>query len=292
MKTIVRLSVMFIWFLGSHNTACAQDNPATNQMIRQAYAKYADQEFEQALAILAQASKRKANSKRQLVKLYHLMGLCFGTLGKTQAAQMSFARALALDPAFRLGSNVSPKIRRPFEQLLRRHPKPLEIRVKAPPFARSSKPLVMTVSVLSNPTGLAKSVKLGFRRGGTGKFSFVRTKLKGKKKKHISIPSTVWEGGQGWKGPTYWFAIVEGSHGAVLQRIGDSLTPYSIEVRGSDDNSKVTAAPTDSSWYEKWWVWTIVGGVVAAGATTAAVLASNPSEQSGPASFSIEFSSK
>lgn len=291
MKTVVAMLVLIAAFFANQYTTWARDNPATNQLIRQAYAKYADQEFEEALSILGKASKRKANSKRQLVKLYHLMGLCFGTLGKPQAAQMSFARALALDPAFRLGSNVSPKIRKPFIKLLRKHPKPLEVRVKAPAFARSTKPLVMTVSVLSNPTKLAKSVKLGFRRGGTGKFSFVRTKLKGKKTKHISIPSTVWEGGQGWKGATYWFAVVEGSHGSILQKIGDSLTPYSTDVRSLGDNSQVIAGPKDSSWYQKWWVWTIIGGVVAAGATTAAVLA-NPSEQSGPASFSLEFSNK
>ncbi len=289
MKFIVAITVLFAFF---QHAAWANDNPATNQMIRQAYSKYADQEFEDALSILAEAVRHKGNSRSQLVKLYHLMGLCFGTLGKVHAAQMSFARALALDPSFRLGSNVSPKIRRPFVQLLGKHPKPLDIRVKAPAYARSTKPLVMTVAVLSNPTGLAKSVKIGFRRGGTGKFSFVRTKLKGKKKKRISIPSTVWEGGQGWKGPTYWFAVVEGAHAAVLQRIGDSLTPYSIDVRSLGDNSqKLAGAKDDSSWYEKWWVWTIIGGVVVAGGATAAVLAS-PSEQSGPASFSIEFSSK
>jgi len=266
----------------------------TNTLIRQAYSQYADQEFESALKILNQANQVKGNSRVQLVKIYHLQGLCLGSLGYYPESKRAFARALSLDPAFRLGFRVAPRIRKPFQELLKSKPRPFDVQVHAPTLAEGGKPMVMVVQVMSDPEGMAKSIRLGFSRGSHTKYSYVRARVRGSAKYRIKIPVLTWEGGKGWKGPVYWLAVVEDEHGGRLQEIGKADNPYSIKVQ-EDPNAPAVAFDSneddkDTAWYKQWWVWTIIGGLAAAGATTAVVLTTGSPDTPGPARFSLEFS--
>jgi hypothetical protein len=64
-----------------------------------------------------------------------------------------------------------------------------------------------------------------------------------------------------------YYLSAHDEHGAELATLRDATTPLRLPIDPDRERPH---------WYKKWWVWTIVGGVVAGAATTAAVLATRP----------------
>jgi tetratricopeptide (TPR) repeat protein len=282
--------VLFAWVaFGLVSHAMAQGNQ-TDALIEQASAQYADLNFEAALKLLNKALKAKGNSRVQLVRIHHLTGLCLGAIGNYDIAKQAFARLLTLDPTFRLGADVSPRVRKPFDDLVKRKPQRLEVRPMPPPHAQLGKPLVLTFQVVADPVKMANSVQVWHRRGKQGKYSSIRSKVAGKGEYQITIPPVAWEAGKGMDGGDLsWFAVVEGEQRSQLQNFGDAMHPVSLEVIDQATAEKLAAA--EKRWYERWWVWALIGGVVVAGTTTAVVLATT-STPSGPFDFTVDFSTK
>lgn len=258
----------------------------TDALIEQAAKSYANLDFETALRLLNQALANQGNRREDLVRIHHLTGLCLGAIGRYDIAKQAFARLLALDPTFRLGADVSPRVRKPFDQLVKQNPKRLEVRSLPPPHAQLGKPLVMTFDVVSDQVGLAKAIKVWYRRGEAGAYSTIRGALQGEGEHRVRIPAPAWEAASD-ADTLSWYAVVEGDREAVLQTFGDAMHPAVLEV--IDQATAEKLADAETSWYERWWVWTIIGGVVAAGATTAVVLTTT-AEPSGPFDFAVDFS--
>lgn len=255
----------------------------TDAMIRKATGQYADLEFELAIKTLTRAYQNPGNTRSQLVKIYHLWGLCLGSLKKYDQALAAFRRALTLDPGFRVGDNVSPRVRKPFDQLARKNPRGLDVQVEKPENGRSGQPLELAVDVVADPADMIKSVRLWFRRGDRT-YQSVRAPLRGEGRHVIRVPALTWEGGRGWKGPVFWYAVVEGEFQSRLVELGKPGDPLSfgvIEAAGQPQDD-------ETAWYQQWWVWAIAGGVVA-GTVTTAVLLYGGDDPSGPVRFSIEF---
>lgn len=267
--------------VGVPATAADQTDP----LLTKAAEKYAELDFEEALKLLERAKQVKHNTRAQLVRILHLSGLCQGSLQRYDEARLSFAHLLALDPTFRLGADVSPRVRAPFDELVKQNPRRLKVRSLPPPNAVKAEPLVLTFQVDSDQQKMARVIRVWFRRGGKGKYSSIHTPVKGEGEHRTSIPAPAWEV-QGVAGPVSWFALVEGEHGAQLQNFGNSLHPYVLEVA---ERGGAVAGAGESAWYQKWWVWTIVGGVAIAATTTAVVLTSSQTP-SGPFDFTVDFS--
>jgi hypothetical protein len=258
----------------------------TDALIGKATRAYAGLEYERAVKTLYQALKLPGNSRSQLVRIYQLWGLSLASLKKGEAAKQVFARLLALEPSFRLGENIAPHIRKPFEELLRKNPRPVEVDIARPRSARGGMPLTLPVQVVSDQVGMVHSIRVFFKRANL-KWSSVRARLRGEGKHRINIPAISWERGQGWTGPVSWYAIVEDEYKSRLKIFGDPENPFTIQVT-TGDAPPVAAGADDDAWYEQWWVWVLIGGAVA-GATTATVLLTAGDEGSGPVLFDVSF---
>jgi tetratricopeptide (TPR) repeat protein len=258
----------------------------TDKLINQASALYGDLDFEKALGVLQKAFMEQGNTRAQLIRVYHLSGLCLGSLGRYADAEDSFSRLLTLDPGFRLGADVSPRIRKPFNQLVQKKMPRLGIRLVPPGHAQLGQSLTFAAEVVADPVGMIEGVRVFFRRGDAGKFSSVHSALAGEGEQVISVPAAAWEGhGKGDK--LHWYAVVEGAKQSRLQEFGDAAHPSALEV--SEKPPEGIAAAGETAWYERWWVWAIVGGVVA-GATATAVVLTTDQTPSGPFDFSVDFS--
>jgi len=258
----------------------------TDKLINQASAFYGDLDFEKALGALQKAFQEPGNTRAQLIRMYHLSGLCLSSLGRYKAAEDSFSRLLVLDPGFRLGADVSPRVRKPFNRLVEKKMPRLNVRLVPPAYAQLSQPLTFGAEVVADPVGMITGVHIFFRRGPRGKFSSVRSPLKGKGEQPLAVPATAWEGdGKGEK--IFWYAVVEGANQSRLQEFGDAAHPSVLAV--SKKSPEEIAAAGETAWYERWWVWAIIGGV-AAGATATAVVLAVDQTPSGPFDFSVDFS--
>jgi tetratricopeptide (TPR) repeat protein len=267
-------------------SANAMAGDSTDMLINQASAFYGDLDFEKALSALQKAFQAQGNTRAQLVRMYHLSGLCLSSLGRYKAAEDSFSRLLVLDPSFRLGADVSPRVRKPFNQLVKKNMPRLNVRLVPPAYAQLDQPLTFGAEVVADPVGMITGVHIFFRRGPSGKFSSVRTPLKGKGERPLVVPATAWEGdGNGEK--IFWYAVVEGANQSRLQEFGDAAHPSTLAVW--EKSPEEIAAAGETAWYERWWVWAIIGGVAAGAAATAVVLATDQTP-SGPFDFSVDFS--
>jgi len=258
----------------------------TDKLINQASAFYGDLDFEKALGELQKAFEEPGNTRAQLIRMYHLSGLCLSSLGRYKAAEDSFSRLLVLDPSFRLGTDVSPRIRKPFSQLVEKKMPRLSVRLVPPAYAQLSQPLTFAAEIAADPVGMIEGVRVFFRRGDAGKYSSVHSPLSGEGEQLVTVPSAVWEGhGKGNK--IHWYAVAEGARQSRQQEFGDAAHPSALEV--SEKSPEEIAAAGETAWYEHWWVWAIVGGVVAGATATAVVLATDQTP-SGPFDFSVDFS--
>ncbi len=257
------------------------DDGATDANIKKAESAYGNLEFEGALRLLDKALANQGNSRSQLVRIYLLRGLCLGSLSRYPEAKKSFSMLLALEPSYRLDSDIAPRIREPFDELLRKNMPRLDIQILPPQLAFFGKSTVFFVQVKADSVGMSRNVRLWFRPMGATKYSKINAKIEGAGEIRLSIPAEIWSGqtagGQKAGGLISWYAEVLGQNESLLWRTGDKLHPLALSVVERKDPVVVGAEQT--SWYGRWWVWTLVGGVVAAGVTSAVVLA--PSGGSG-----------
>jgi hypothetical protein len=277
-------SFVVIFFLFQFVPPAVAGGNASDNLIEQASVRYADLDFEASLRLLEKAFKEPGNTRFQLVRIYHLQGLCHASVGQMEAARETFVRLLSLDSSFRLGAEVSPKIRAPFDALMKTNAPRLDIQIIPPPFVEKGKPVVFTARVASDPARLAKTARIWFKRANEDKFSSVKNPLGGPSEYPITIPQPIWETKTG-KGAFLWYGTIENEYEGHLVDFGEENRAISLNVMDAAPKGGLAAAETP--WYGKWWVWAIVGGVVAAGTTTAVVLANN--KQSGPFDFTVDF---
>ena len=278
-----RMILLTVLLLFSTSAVAGGD---ADKLINQASASYGDLDFEKALVALQKAFQVPGNTRAQLIRMYHLSGLCLSSLGRYQAAEDSFSRLLVLDPSARLGADVSPRIRKPFNQLVKKNMPRLNVRLVPPANAQLGQPLTFGAEVVADPASMITGVHIFFRRGPGGKFSSVRSLLKDKGEQPVTVPATAWEGG-GRGEKIFWYAVVEGANQSRLQEFGNAAHPSTLEI--SEKSSEEIASSDETAWYEHWWVWAIIGGV-AAGATATAVVLATDQTPSGPFDFSVDFS--
>jgi tetratricopeptide (TPR) repeat protein len=267
---------------------CKADGDTTNQLIRQASSLYNQLEFEEAVRLLNNAYKQPGNSSSQLVQIHNLLGLCFSSLSKYKKAKKSFARLLALEPNFRLSPKVSPRVRIPFDELVENSPSPFNVKLSSPDQLESGSPMIITLHLISNPVSIAKKVYIWHRRANQEKYSSAHTRLKQAGEYQITIPATLWESQGQESEPVLWYVSVENEFHGQLFNFGKASRPLVLDVVSPQKQIIAEESASKDSWYKKWWVWTIIGGVIA-GATTSAILLTTDKD-SGPVDFPIEFS--
>lgn len=264
--------------------------------------------YPQALKLANKALKSSSSGPNELAKAYEIQGMCLASLGKTKAAVQSFRRLLAIDPGFRFGENISPKIAEPFDQALKesKDQKKISLAHTAPVKEVTLDKLTLKVTLVADPLSMVKKIRMRYRADG---------RKQKRKTRRIKSSGTV-----GMKFPKklkakeilYWFEAIN-RHGGVLARAGTEKEPFTAKIQPPKPpvvavspvvKKKLEPKPPTpppvlppfektppeedgaGAWYQQWWLWTGVG-VLVTGAVVAAVLAADLGEPSGQPNYDV-----
>ena len=267
-------------------------------------------DYPQALKLANKALKSSSSQPGELAKAYEIQGMCLASLGKTKAAVQSFRRLLAIDPGFRFGENVSPKIAEPFDQALKesKDQKKISLAHTAPDKEVTLDKLELVVTLGADPLSMVKKIRMRYRADG---------KKQKRKTRRMKGPGTVTmklSKKMKAKEIRYWFEAIN-RHGGVLARAGSQSEPFAVKIKpppppvvavspivkkNLEPKPPVPPPPVpppeekpdpeddeSGAWYEQWWLWTGVG-VLVTGAVVAAVLAADLGEPSGQPYYYVE----
>jgi tetratricopeptide (TPR) repeat protein len=288
----VLIALVLAWFLPEQSFA-----DGGGDLIEEAANAFSTLDFEGALSSLDEAERIRGNTPQDLVRIFTLRAKCLISLGREDDAQKAFTAALSIDPSFRLSPDESPRFAEPFQKLLDQGVAALEVDVKPPQEVIVGEPVLVTVEVVADPAGISDNLRLKYRRGKK-KYSALKVRLIRGKRMRFYLGPSVWkaEGLQAIE----WYGEIRDRFGGLLARKGDADHPLNIIVKKKPVVAPVLPPPPvvvakpekkkpppPPAWYERWWVWAIVGGVAVAAGTTAGILATSGDEPSHR-TFSIE----
>jgi hypothetical protein len=267
-----------------------------------------EMKYPEALKLANQALKASSSGPKELAKAYEIQGMSLASLGKTKAAVQSFRRLLAIDPGFRFGENISPKIAEPFDQALKesKNQKKIFLAHTAPEKEVAVKKLALKASLEADPLTMVKKIRMRYQvDGGKQKRKTKRIKGPGTVKMKFSKKLKA-------KEIRYWFEAIN-RHGGVLARAGTEKEPFAVKIQPPkppvvavspvvkkklEPEPPVPPPPVlppekkppeddeAGAWYEQWWLWTGVG-VLVTGGIVAAVLAADLGEPSGQPNYDV-----
>ncbi len=248
-----------------HAPPDATSGPTTpEERLVQAIGLYQKSEFEQAKLLLDQVLANPTvggQSTRTALEAYLYLGFVRVAYGEKEAAQRAFQQALDVDAELTLPVR-SPKVDAIFQQargrfLARRratdHDPP---RLKHTPPGGGKYGTALAFSVQALDLSGVKRVILNYRLAGNRGFSSVNMEADGKGGYLATIPGM----SVSRPGVEYYVAAWDKlNNGPGLK--GSAGAPIRIKVKGgplrkNDDQPR--------RWYQKWWVWATVAGVVAA----------------------------
>jgi tetratricopeptide (TPR) repeat protein len=200
----------------------------------------------------------------ELAELYKLKGIVEGALGNSAAATTAFGKWLALDPKAELPAGTSPKITRPFTaaQTQAAHREPVKVKTET-----TADPASVTLIVVSDPFMMIAKARVIVRVDGGAEQTLESA---GEKKIKIDLP-------HGKRLDLRVQALDE--HGNHVAELGTADVPIVIVGPGGEvavhavakhEPAQPKAAPAPAHarpLYLKWWAWTGVAVVFAAGGT-------------------------
>ncbi len=217
--------------------------------------------FVKGRAVLQRLLRRKALSPQVRAQALELLGHAQIALRETDDAQESYLALLGLRPEFRPDPLASPFVHRVFKKELLQH--------------RARAPALQEVSAVAEPGGariggrlkdpaaLVSALHLYTRILGQPRFQGERMKLNvGTFDKRLEMP-------QGGRLEFYLEGVTAAEARIVFE--GDAQNPRTLILQPVQESAtEVAVAP--AAWYQKWWVWTIVGAAVVGGSVTAVIL--------------------
>ncbi|MDR0965495.1 MAG: hypothetical protein LBM75_03145 [Myxococcales bacterium] len=270
----------------------SQGRGDSGRELAQIEALVSEAEFEAALRLVKGELARPDNAPERLARLCELEGMLHLYLGDSDAALQAFKRLLEASPDYQMQEDVSPKMLALFEeargQVLAHAPRPnLKLAHPRPRPAQPDQPIQMEIRLDMAPKGV--QAKLFYRRTAHSGFSstlFVEHDEDTQRRIAIVPFIDLALGGADAQqalpngAALEYFIEVQDAAGALLAIAGKREAPLVVPL--ATEAERVAAATTaegdaamvsggSSAWYQKWWVWTIVG-VVVAGAVTGGVI--------------------
>ena len=189
------------------------------------------------------------------VRLYEQLGLAYAYQGKADDARAAFERLLTIDPGHAIPYTLSPKVTFLFQQAreqLRTRPPPT-LDIAFPRDAQAKDPLPLTFEVLVDPLSFLRHVELHFRLKGQPGYRLLQTALAAPGHYvQLALPPEALERDF----VREFFAVVKDDQGNEVLRVGSERFPREAAAR---------FLPV-MKWYQRWWVWALVGSTVALGA--------------------------
>lgn len=244
----------------------------------------AEAEFETALRQVNSALAQPDNAPETVGRLYELQGMLHLYLGNTEAALDSFKRLLRASPQYRMHEDVSPKMQALFEEAREQMAQELSSQLKLahprPHPTQPGVPIKLEIRLEQAPDGV--QAKLFYRRTASAGYSSTLFIESDDNQRWMAIVPTLSleENVQDAlpAGLLEYFIEVRDPAGSLLaiagKREAPLIVPLATEANlaaATSDTDAALAPGESSAWYQKWWVWTIVG-VVVAGAVTGTVI--------------------
>jgi hypothetical protein len=227
---------------------------------------------DEAMAQLERARALGPHAHDDLAALYAQLGIGHAYLDHEAEASAAFDMLLAIDPGYLLSYTLSPKATFLFERARNaaRKQTPPAIDVSWPRQLDVSRPVPVDIEVVADPKQFLRRAVLHMRRRGEVDYASFDVALVSEGSfARVVLPAPA-------------------THRAeVLQLWATGLDDAGNEVlvwAGADFPREVPLHfDPPPRWYRKWWVWAIVGGVVAAGTSTTVYLLSRepPTEVDG-----------
>ncbi|MBI5543581.1 MAG: hypothetical protein HY901_06810 [Deltaproteobacteria bacterium] len=244
----------------------------------QARALIEEAEFEQALKVINEALSQADLTDAALLSLYELQGTAQLFLGNRNAARQSFERLLQVQPSFELPKGTSAKIRALFQEVAESAQfKPVKLTHQRLSAAPAGDRLDVPAQISDLPKG-AKA-RLYYRRGGSEGYSSTSFVLQERSDYLARIPAFEVPAESSDYVLEYYLEVGD-STGRRLAGIADALDPIKVRIsarpQSAGDETSPAVVEASEAWYQKWWVWTIVGAVaVGAGVAVVVPLMSN-----------------
>jgi tetratricopeptide (TPR) repeat protein len=230
--------------------------------LREARTLIAANQLEDARKLLERVSRQAGTAREVLAQAYLLRGKVAALQGDRAQAIDGFKRALLLQPAVEPAEPGGP-VREAF--IAARDAlggARLAVAAWPPGLVKRGEPVSIPVLIESDPMSMVDAGELHYRVAGSGAYSTVR----GKRGAALVLPPAFLGGLLPGARVEFYVRILDGN-AAVLSELGTPQVPYVFTVRTEILTGGTTA------WYQKWWVWTIVGAVVAGATATAAIFA-------------------
>ncbi len=215
--------------------------------------------FEGALERLSRLLERSDLTLEQRTRAYALAGVCHTALGDQARAETAYLRLLMLSPEYVLEEGQSPKVNAIFERAKARWQKIApRLSLDAPEVKEGR--LSISAHVV-DPERLVSQLLLYSRSGRDDPY----------------LPHTFSSGEQGFTielpldPHVEYYGVAVGAAEQALASAGDAHHP----LTHTTVMSALAPEPPEERWYEKWWVWTAIGVVVAGSAVAVGVAATS-----------------
>jgi hypothetical protein len=294
LRPVKLLVLTLVWFVALP----ARSRDGANPDLETARALYQNLRYAAAAEQLQQALRIRGSSREQLIEIYRLLGMSQAVLENEREAQEAFSMLLSLDPGADLDTDLSPKILDLFKRVKARFQPRVVFSPRPVAWARSQARLEVG---LADSTRSVVAVRLWLLRAG-GAFQNLLVDCAGANSFALTLPvqpEAVPPAGLTLK--IYWEALDAGGNLVAVQ--GTQARPEVIKIPGPPDEPGLPPAslaaippaatdlsdeepgtesesPAASRWYQKWWVWTLVG-VVASGVTVGVVLGTRGNDVPG-----------
>jgi tetratricopeptide (TPR) repeat protein len=265
-------------------------------------------EYKKALKAADRVLMSPASGPHELVAAYRIKGLSLSALGKANRSLAAFRKLLAIDPAFRLSDDISPKLAAPFYQavamLRTQKALALEHHPPRPPAALAGSTLKITLK--SDPLRMVRRVELRFSSDLDGKERKMVARIKKAKTVAMKLPAGFTAGEI-----RYYFKATS-KYGATLAYVGTKQEPFVLAAAKVEAPARLVLAPAPTltqkpvpppgsvppaeppshkemepaPWYKTWWFWT-AAGVATAMIVGGVILATDSGVTLGPADYGI-----
>jgi tetratricopeptide (TPR) repeat protein len=227
-------------------------------------------QVEEALPLLERALAEGPHEHAELATIYEQLGIAYAYLEREQEALGAFDLLLDLEPGHLLSYELSPKATFLFERARRAGGAAPAVDLDWPDDGSVDEPLPIDVEVIADPRGFLRRGTLHLRRRGDHAWRALDLSL---------LPP-------GRRARARVPPLASGKP-EVLELYLTVSDPAGNEVLLWADAARPRAIPLGweppPAWWERWWVWAIVGGVAVVGAsvTVYAVTYDEPTDVGG-----------
>jgi hypothetical protein len=260
-------AVMAALMISQSGLAVAQQNPDLARA-QQSYERLA---FKPCREAAQRALRRPKNSRRDLIDIYRLLGLCNAALNEDEAANNAYQRLLAIDPEYKLDPDLSPQFTSSFKEAkgLMGSRRPIGAKLVPPPVTlRPTRQITLELEV-DDPLGMVNEISFSYKRADGASFTSVPV-AKGAGRLQVSLPPVGSPGAS--RAVLDYYVEMRDENGGELGGAGSAAAPQRVVIGEPLPTGPSGAEVVSTPFYKRVWFWTVVG-IVAGGAVAAGVAA-------------------